>query len=224
MKPRAATLVLAIALVAVVVASTAAFAQVQPNPTVTPTRNDGGWINLVQLLMGAIALIVVLVIVVGYMRYAPRFAKDEDTLKVVRADRVLPGREAPRRAVDLSKASPVVVPPPALPRSAATAPAATATIQPAAAAAPEAPGPAAAPAPETPAPAAAPAPEAPAPRPAAPAPAPAAEERPEVSMDQEVFEQKLQELLDKGTDRRVAEGQARRAAMIAARQKASGGA
>jgi hypothetical protein len=40
-------------------------------------------------------------------------------------------------------------------------------------------------------------------------------------MDQEVFEQTLKELLDKGTDKRVAEGQARRAGMIAARKKAS---
>ena len=32
----------------------------------------------------------------------------------------------------------------------------------------------------------------------------------------------LKELLDKGTDKRVAEGQARRAAMIAARKKAAG--
>ena len=32
----------------------------------------------------------------------------------------------------------------------------------------------------------------------------------------------MKELLDKGTDKRVAEGQARRAAMIAARKKAAG--
>nr|MBA3737445.1 hypothetical protein [Actinomycetota bacterium] len=56
----------------------------------------------------------------------------------------------------------------------------------------------------------------------APAPAPTAAERPEVSLDQEVFDQTLKELLDKGTDKRVAEGQARRAAMIAARKKAAG--
>ena len=52
--------------------------------------------------------------------------------------------------------------------------------------------------------------------PAAPA------ERVEVSLDQEVFDQTLKELLEKGTDKRVAEGQARRAAMIAARKKAAG--
>ena len=78
--------------------------------------------------------------------------------------------------------------------------------------------PAAAPAAEAP-PAAAPAaaPSAPAAAPAAPA------ERVEVTLDQAVFDEKLAELLEKGTDRRVAEGQARRAAMIAARKKAEGG-
>jgi formate hydrogenlyase subunit 6/NADH:ubiquinone oxidoreductase subunit I len=60
-----------------------------------------------------------------------------------------------------------------------------------------------------------------------PAAAPAAEapaaEHAEVSLDQETFDRVLSELLEKGTDRRVAEGQARRAAMIAARKKAEGG-
>jgi hypothetical protein len=43
-----------------------------------------------------------------------------------------------------------------------------------------------------------------------------------VELDQAVFDAKLAELLQAGTDRRVAEGQARRAAMIAARKKAEG--
>jgi hypothetical protein len=59
------------------------------------------------------------------------------------------------------------------------------------------------------------------PAPAAPAAA-ATAERPEVSLDEETFEKTLAELLAKGTDRRVAEGQARRAAMLAARKKAGG--
>ncbi len=59
---------------------------------------------------------------------------------------------------------------------------------------------------------------------ASPPRAPAAPaERVEVTLDQAVFDEKLAELLEKGTDRRVAEGQARRAAMIAARKKAEGG-
>ena len=52
-------------------------------------------------------------------------------------------------------------------------------------------------------------------------PAPA-EERPEVSLDQETFDKTLEELLAAGTDRRIAEGKAKRAAMIAARKKAAG--
>jgi len=72
--------------------------------------------------------------------------------------------------------------------------------------------------------AAAPAPGITAPSGQTPAPAPAAEEGPrkEVALDQETFDRVLAELLEKGTARRVAEGQARRAAMIAARKKAEG--
>ena len=180
--------------------------------------------SMAQLLT-LLGVVTVLFLIVMYMRYAPRFAKDEEGLKVVRADRVRPGHALPRRDVDISQAAPVVVAPPAVPvpvgapapaaapvAAAAPAPAAAASA-PAAAAAP-----AAAPAAEVP-PAAAPAaaPPAPAAAPAAPA------ERVEVTLDQAVFDEKLAELLEKGTDRRVAEGQARRAAMIAARKKAEGG-
>jgi hypothetical protein len=55
--------------------------------------------------------------------------------------------------------------------------------------------------------------------PAAAAPA----ERQEVTMDQAVFDQTLKELLDAGTDRRVAEGRARRAGMMAAKKAAGEG-
>ena len=53
-------------------------------------------------------------------------------------------------------------------------------------------------------------------------PPPAAPGHGDVTLDQETFDRVLAELLEKGTDRRVAEGQARRAAMIAARKKAEG--
>lgn len=46
--------------------------------------------------------------------------------------------------------------------------------------------------------------------------------REDTPLDQETFDRVLAELLEKGTTRRVAEGQARRAAMIAARKKAGG--
>ena len=48
-------------------------------------------------------------------------------------------------------------------------------------------------------------------------------EHADVSLDQETFDRVLAELLEQGMDRRVAEGRAKRTAMIAARQKAEGG-
>jgi hypothetical protein len=42
-------------------------------------------------------------------------------------------------------------------------------------------------------------------------------------MDQAIFEKTLKELLDAGTDRRVAEGKARRTAMLAAMKEAGEG-
>lgn len=202
-------------------------AQTPVDPSTTPVENTGGWVFSMAQLLTLLGVVTVLFLIVMYMRYAPRFAKDEEGLKVVRADRVRPGHALPRRDVDISQAAPVVVAPPAVPVAAgASAPAAAAPIAAAAPApAPAAPpaavavaAPAAAPAAEAP-PAAAPAaaPPAPAAAPAAPA------ERVEVTLDQAVFDEKLAELLEKGTDRRVAEGQARRAAMIAARKKAEGG-
>ena len=88
--------------------------------------------------------------------------------------------------------------------------------------------PSAGPAPAATAPVAAPVAAAPAPADAeAVAPAEAAAVAPaehaDVALDQETFDRVLAELLEQGTDRRVAEGRARRAAMVAARTKAEGG-
>ena len=220
--------VLAGASVFIFTSLTAAIAQTPVDPSTTPTENTGGWVFTMAQLLAVLGVGVVIFLVVMYMRYAPRFAKDEESLRVVRADRVRPGQALPRRDVDISQAAPVVVAPPAVPVAVgAVSPATFAPV----AAAPAAPAPAA-PAPAAPAPAA-PAPAAPAPAAPAPAAAPAAAasaaapaapaERVEVTLDQAVFDEKLAELLEKGTDRRVAEGQARRAAMIAARKKAEGG-
>lgn len=205
--PRKLFALMASAVVALVAQAAAASAQVRVDPAVPSERNDGGWIYWLAILFGALALIAVIGLTIKYMRYAPRFSQDEANLKVVRADRVQLGRELPRRNVDLSQAAPVVVAPPALPT---TAPALASV------AAPQAPAPAAAPGADAPA-------EAPAEAPPAAAPAPAAvEERPEVTLDQEAYEAALRELLDAGTDRRIAEGKAKRAGMIAARKKATG--
>jgi hypothetical protein len=206
---------LAVAAVSVMYAAGVAQAQVRVEPTATPVRNDGGWVFQAAQLLALLGIVTVVMIVIGYMRFAPRFAKDEESIKVVRADRVVVGQDLPRRNVDLSQAVPVVVAPPAVPVPAgavaapAPVPAAAAAAAPAVAAAPAA----AATAVEAP-PAAAPAPA------AAPPAAPA--ERVEVSMDQAVFDSTLEELLAAGTDRRIAEGKARRAAMIAAKKKAAG--
>jgi hypothetical protein len=207
----------AVAAVSVMYAAGVAQAQVRVEPTATPVRNDGGWVFQAAQLLALLGIVTVVMIVIGYMRFAPRFAKDEESIKVVRADRVVVGQELPRRNVDLSQAVPVVVAPPAVPVPAGAV-AATAPVPAAAAAAPAAAPAAAAPAAAAPAveapPAAAPAPT------AAPPAAPA--ERVEVSMDQAVFDSTLEELLAAGTDRRIAEGKARRAAMIAAKKKAAG--
>jgi hypothetical protein len=206
----------------IVATATVASAQVINPPDYKPTKNDGGWVYQAAVLLALLAGLTVVVLVVRYMARAPRFARNEEGLKVVRADRVRPGRELPRRSVDVSQAASVVVSPPAIP-TAAPVPVgvgAPTTTAPAPAPSP-APAPPASEAPTAaPAPAAAPAAEAPA-APAAEAPA-APAERPEVTLDQETFDKTLEELLAKGTDRRVAEGQARRAAMIAARKKAGG--
>ena len=210
------------------VAATAALAQTPIDPSATVTENESATAPInpfgisisIAMILGLAGVLVVLVIIIRYMRFAPRFSQDEESMKIVRADRVVLGQELPRRNVDLSQAAPVLVAPPAVPTSlpaaSTEAPGAVAAPEPvAAAAAASAPAPAAA---SAPAPAAEPAAA-----PAAAAPAPAAtEERPEVSLDQETFDATLKELLDAGTDRRIAEGKARRAAMIAARKKAAG--
>jgi hypothetical protein len=213
-------LVVGLYLVALVTAP-ASLAQVTPDPTVTPTKNTGGFVYGLAVIVGVLGVLLVFLIVFGYMRFAPRFQRGEGHGSV-RADRVVAGGEPPRRAVDVSQAAAVVVAPPAVPVAAGAsgaAPAASASAAPAAPAAAPMTTPAAAPAAAASSAPAAPA-EAPAgaatPPPAAPA------ERPEVAMDQETFDAKLEELLAKGTDRRVAEGQARRAGMIAARKKAEG--
>ena len=207
--------------------------QVIVSPSVTPTLNTGGWVYDMALLLVALGAVITLLIVFGYMRFAPLFQRDEGERKSVKAPRIQPGKEAPRRPVNITGA-PVVVPAPvpigaavavtapapapaAVSAAAAPAPAAEAAPAPAAEAAP-APAAEAAPAPAA---EAAPAPAAEA-APPAPTPAPAPAEHKEISLDQETFDRVLAELLEKGTDRRVAEGQARRAAMIAARKKAEG--
>jgi hypothetical protein len=203
--------------------------QIIVDPTVTPTLNNGGWVYNAAVLLAVLGAIVALALVFGYMRFAPRFQTDEGARRSVRAPRIQPGRDV-RRPVNVTSA-PVVVQPPTIvgtaapvaaaapPQAASAAPQAASAAPQAASAAPQAASAAAAPAAQPVAEAASAAPSSPAP--AAPVAA-STGERPEVSLDEETFEKTLAELIAKGTDRRVAEGQARRAAMIAARKKAGG--
>jgi hypothetical protein len=191
--------------------------QISVDPTVTPVLNNGGWVFNAAELLALLGIVLTLAIVFGYMRLAPRFQTDEQTRRSVKVPRMQPGQEV-RRPVKVV-GTPIVVQPPVI--APAVAAGAVAVAAPPVAA--PAPAPAAAAPPVTPAAPAAQAAEAAAPPADAPAPAAApAAAHADVTLDQETFDRVLAELLEKGTDRRVAEGQARRAAMIAARKKAEG--
>jgi hypothetical protein len=217
---RRLVLVLAAAALCVLLLPGFASAQVSINPTVTPTRDDGGWVYWMAL--GAIALgaLIVLMAAAAYLRLAPRFSRDEEE------DVPRSGVRAPDAQVSLqtvwTQARPVSVEAVPAPQPAAVAAA------PAPAPAAARPAPAGAPAGTAPAgtePAAAPAAagEAPAAEAAeAAAPRPARAPRVEVEPDQETLDRVLQEQLAKGVDRRVAEGRAKSAALRAAREKAGG--
>ena len=135
---RALRAILAAAALVMVLPASAAVAQVSVDPSVTPELNTGGWIHGMAILFGVMGLLVILLLVAGYVRFAPRFSTDESTLRVVRADRVRPGEELPRRTVDIKAAAPMVVAPPPLPQPAgvAAAPAAAAAAAPATAPSP----------------------------------------------------------------------------------------
>lgn len=189
--------------------------QISVDPTVTPVLNNGGWVFNAAELLALLGIVLTLAIVFGYMRLAPRFQTDEQTRRSVKVPRMQPGQEV-RRPVKVV-GTPIVVQPPVI------APAVAAGAVAVAAPPVAAPAPAAAAPAVTPAAPAAQAAEAAAPPADAPAPAAApAAAHADVTLDQETFDRVLAELLEKGTDRRVAEGQARRAAMIAARKKAEG--
>ena len=212
----------------VVLSAGVAVAQTPVDPSVTPELNTGGWVHGMAILLGILGLVVILLLVAGYVRFAPRFSTDESTSegRPRRPRAARPGaptshgghqggRARRRRAAAVAatgrrrrragrrtrrrraraRAAPA---PPPHPRRRRLLPPRPNRLR-----SPRRP-------PQRPPPAA----------PAAPAPA--AAPHAEVSLDQEVFDATLKELLDKGTDKRVAEGQARRAAMIAARKKAAG--
>ena len=222
----------------VLVLPAVAQAQVSIDPTTTPTEFTGGWVYALAIGMTILGALIALLVVVSYMRFAPRFRKEES--HTVRAERIVEGREPPRRQVEVREAEPVLVAAPVV-QAPAPAPAPPAAAPPKAAAAP-ATAPPAAPAPASAAPAPAEAPPAAAPAgetksateaappaetkaaseaPTAPA-QPAAPSHGGAEQDQETYDRVLSEQLSKGVDRRVAEGRAKSAAVVAARKKAGG--
>src|SRR4051812_20898772 len=115
MKATRRALATAAGAVALVASSgTAASAQSHIVPTITPSLTNGGWIYWLAFLSLGLGLLLLIFLIALYMRFAPRFSKDEDQAKAVRADRIVPGRDAPRRLVDVTQAVPVVAQPPAV--------------------------------------------------------------------------------------------------------------
>jgi hypothetical protein len=238
--------VIAAAVVMVPHGAIAQVVEVTPAFSIEPSTETTPWV--IQMAIGAaiLGVLILLGIGFGYMRFAPKFFGREEAAKLAPGAR--PPQLVRQAAAVRWTAPPSTthtpadqVPAAAGPERASVKTAAPPAGEPAAqadavgqgeAAAPEArpsaktaeetgerpppEGPPAAEAPATESPAAPPATESPAPPPQpAPAPGPGS-----LALDQETFDRVLQEQLDKGVDRRVAEGRARAAAVVAARKKA----
>ena len=104
--PRKLLASIALTTATLMVTAGSAVAQTIVDPQVVPEKNDGGWVYWLAIALAVLGVVIVIFLTIQYMRYAPRFSKDEEGLKVVRADRVRIGRELPRRNVDLSQAAP----------------------------------------------------------------------------------------------------------------------
>ena len=193
-------------------AALAAEVIITPAASASPSKDFGGWTFKMAIASMSLSALVILLLAAAYLRYAPRFYAGEGGGAPPLRPQARPGAAAAAVALDA----------PPLPKPAAPAPAPAAELPAEApsaeAAAAAAPAPVGAPAAEAPAAAA---PGTAAPATAKPAPAP----RPEgpLEQDQETYDRVLAEELGKGTDRRVAEGRAKSAAVRAARRKAAGG-
>ncbi len=188
-------------------ASAAAVAQETPTPGVTPEEVRGWSFYLFAIPVALLTVGVVALIVILYFRYSTRFfGREEAPPAPVRRRRPqFAGVTAAPRVEQVAAASTT---PPAPPAAAVrTAAEQVPASRPAETeAAPERPAPAVAPE--------RPAAETPAPAPAAAPSRPAAEH---VEPDEETYQRELKSQLDKGVDRRVAEGRAKAAAIRAAR-------
>jgi hypothetical protein len=203
--------------------------QVTPASSITPDSNITSWVWQIAVASAILAVLTAIGITLAYMRHAPRFSGRKAKAQPAAA----PGSRPP--ALARQAAAVRWTPPADGGHAAAPAPSggggtATAVLErPEESEAPVAEAPAEAPpteAPPTEPPPTEPPPSAPpAETPAAPpTPAPAAEAASHGSgaMDQETFDRVLEEQLAKGVDKRVAEGRARAAAVVAARKKAQG--
>jgi hypothetical protein len=208
---------LALTALFVLLTASAALADIQATPNAPPDSSKcslagpssqcGQWTYWAALGAIIIGVVAVALFVIKYLRDAPRFQVDTAT-----------GRGTGARPS--AGASRPLAPPPA-PSAAAPAQASAAPAQAEAAAA-------AAPAAGTTAVAVAEPPAVQGEEVSAPTVAPVATRPPSpraehVEPDQETYDRVLAEQVGKGTDRRVAEGRAKAAALKAAREKAAGG-
>ncbi|MGH2654150.1 MAG: hypothetical protein ACRDHV_07355 [Actinomycetota bacterium] len=202
------TLLLLAVLAALLSVSGIAAAQETPTPGVTPEEVRGWTFYLFALPIALATVGVVAMIGVLYFRYSTRFFGREEPPAPVRRRRPQFAGVAPRvEQVGAASTTPPAAPAAEVRTAAEQVP----QSRPAEAAAEAAP----APAKEEPAPAK----EEPAP--AKPAPAPSRPAAEHVEPDQATYERELKAQLDKGVDRRVAEGRAKAAAVRAARAGAS---
>src|SRR5919106_1644248 len=204
---RAPRTLLLFVLIALFSMPVAALAQETPTPGVTPEEFRGWPFYLFAVPVALLTVGVVALIAVMYFRYSTRFfAREEPPAAPVRRRRPqFAGVAAAPRVEQVAAASTTPPAPPA------------AAVRTAAEQVPET-RPAETEAAAEPAAKRAPAESAP---PAEPAPArPAAEH---VEPDQETYERELKAQLDKGVDRRVAEGRAKAAAIRAARAGTTAG-
>lgn len=198
------TLLLLAVLAALLSVPGIAAAQETPTPAVTPEEVRGWTFYLFALPIALATVGVVAMIGVLYFRYSTRFFGREEPPAPVRRRRPQFAGVAPR----VEQVGAASTTPPAAPAAeVGTAAEQVPQSRPAETAAEAAP----APAKEEPAPAK----EEPAP--AKPEPAPSRPAAEHVEPDQATYERELKAQLDKGVDRRVAEGRAKAAAVRAAR-------
>jgi hypothetical protein len=216
---------------ALVLAPASAQAQVQvtPNFSITPSSSVTKWIMWMALGAIILALLILVAVGVSYLRFAPKFYARQESPKLppgarppllTRTVRPQPAVGAARPAAQMAGARTVT----AVAERPAPEPRPTTQTADEVGAQPEetvGQAPTTSEQAEAAVPKAAAAEQAEAaPQAAAPAPTQPAAHGAAAALDQETFDRVLEEQLGKGVDRRVAEGRARAAAVVAARKKA----